>query len=251
MIIDLQPLILIFIRITAFIVLCPVFSYKGLPNIIKIALSVSFTWMIYMIIPSIELPGEYLAFSLLVIKELLLGLALGFVVKLIFSAIEIAGQHMDFQVGYSMANVYDPIMGRPSAMYSTLYYWLSICIFFMLDLHHQVILALINSFQYIPLTKVNLNGATVKVIIIIFGTIFKLAFNIAIPLIIVVLITDIVMGVVSKTVPQINVLMLGMPLKSMVGLVITFLLISSTMRLIGDTLNLIPEYLEKTMTLFK
>ena len=132
-----------------------------------------------------------------------------------------------------------------------MYYWLSICLYFILDFHQQLILELIKSFEYIPLTQVTLNGSMVETIILIFATVFKLAFNIAIPVVIVVLIADIVLGVISKTVPQINVLILGMPIKSMVGVVISLLLISSSIQIIDNTLRLIPQYMEKTMTLFK
>lgn len=251
MVIDFNKFILILIRITAFIVVCPVFSFRGLSNIFKIGISVSITLLIYMMIPSVEIQGEYLGLILLVIKEALLGLSLGYVVKLIFSAMEIAGQLMDFQVGYSMANIYDPLTGTSSAMYSRMYYWLSICLYFILNYHQKLIMELIKSFEYIPLTQVVLKGSLSETILLIFATVFKLAFNIAIPVVIVVLLTDIVLGVISKTVPQINVLILGMPIKSMVGVVISLLLISSTIKIIGNTLDLIPQYLEKTMTLFK
>lgn len=250
MVIELNKFILILIRITAFIVTCPAFSFKGLSNIFKVGLSFSITMVVYMTIPSIEIDSGLLIMGLLVVKEALIGLVLGFVVRLIFSIMEIAGQLMDFQVGYSMASIYDPLMGTSSAMYSRLYYWLSICLFFMLDLHRQVILTLINSFNHIPITHINYNGTIIKTMVVVFGTVFNLAFNIALPVIVVVLITDIVMGVISRTVPQINVLILGMPLKSMVGVVITLLLLSSTTSIIATTLEMIPEYLDNIMQLF-
>ncbi|MBC8590288.1 flagellar biosynthetic protein FliR [Wansuia hejianensis] len=249
MIIQLQKLIYIFMRITAFIVICPGFSFKGLPNIFKIGLSFSISIIIYMIIPAIEVEPNMLYFFILVIKEILLGLAMGYITKLIFAAMEIAGQMVDFQVGFSMASVFDPSMGTTASNYGKAYYWLSICVFFLLDMHHKIINALILSFNYIPVTEVGFTGFHTKSIVNLFSLIFELAFNVAAPIIVVVLIVDILLGVISKTVPQINVLMLGMPIKTMISFFISMIMLSWLMKSFGSIIGLIPEYLEAILSL--
>ena len=247
---QLQKLIMIFIRITAFIVICPGFSFKGLPNTFKIGFAISLTLIINSIIPEIDVIDNMFLFLLLNIKETILGLALGFVTNLIFSAAEIAGNLVDFQVGFSMASVYDPSVGTTAANYGKMYYWISISVFFMLDMHHKVITALVKSFDYIPLNTVSFNNYNAKAIVSLFSEVFELALNLAIPIIIVVLVTDIILGIISKTVPQINVLMLGMPVKAMVSYIITLLTLSWLINSIGNTIQLIPENLEGFMNLF-
>ncbi len=91
------------------------------------------------------------------------------------------------------------------------------CIF-LLDMHHKIIETLIKSFEYIPITTVGFDGFGVLSVITLFSKVFELAVNLAAPMIIVVLVIDAVLGIISKTVPQINVLMLGMPIKSMMSL---------------------------------
>lgn len=250
MIIQLQKLILILIRITAFVVLCPGFSFKGLPNTVKIALSFSLSIIVYFALPDIEIIGGLLQFFLLTIRETLFGLALGYISQLIYGIMEIAGQLIDFQVGFSMGSVYDPSLGATASNYGKTYYWLSISIFFLLDIHHRVIDALIKSFEYVPITTASFQGLTVLNIINLFSRVFELALNLAAPIIIVVLVTDVVLGIISKTVPQINVLMLGMPMKSMISFFITMLMLSWLMKSIGNGLYLIPEYLENFIPLF-
>ncbi|MBC8588341.1 flagellar biosynthetic protein FliR [Tissierellaceae bacterium BX21] len=247
---QLQKIILIFIRITAFIVICPGFSFKGLPNTFKIGFAISLTLIINSIIPKIDVIDNMFLFLLLNIKETILGLALGFVTNLIFSAAEIAGNLVDFQVGFSMASVYDPSVGTTAANYGKMYYWISISVFFLLDMHHKVITALVKSFDYIPLNTVSFNNYNAKAIVSLFSEVFELALNLAIPIIIVVLVTDIILGIISKTVPQINVLMLGMPVKAMVSYIITLLTLSWLINSIGNTIQLIPENLEGFMNLF-
>lgn len=248
---QLYKLILIFVRITAFIVICPGFSFKGLSNIFKIGLAISLSLMINSIIPEIEAIDNMFLFLLLNIKESILGLTLGFVTNLIFSTMEIAGNLVDFQVGFSMASVYDPSIGSTASNYGKMYYWISICVFFLLDMHHQVINALIKSFEYIPLSSANLNNFQTKVIVDLFIEVFELALNLAVPIIVVVLVTDIVLGIIAKTVPQINVLMLGMPIKAMVSFFITMLTLSWLINSAGNIIQRIPGNLEGFMSLFK
>ena len=247
---QLQKIILIFIRITAFIVICPGFSFKGLPNTFKIGFAISLTLIINSIIPEIDVIDNMFLFLLLNIKETILGLALGFVTNLIFSAAEIAGNLVDFQVGFSMASVYDPSVGTTAANYGKMYYWISISVFFMLDMHHKVITALVKSFDYIPLNTVSFNNYNAKAIVSLFSKVFELALNLGIPIIIVVLVTDIILGIISKTVPQINVLMLGMPVKAMVSFIITLLTLSWLINSMGNIMQLIPENIEGFMNLF-
>lgn len=250
MIIQLQKLILILVRITAFFVVCPGFSFRGLPNTLKIALAASLSIVVYMVTPEIEIINELLFFFILTIKETLFGLSMGYVTNLVFTTMEIAGQLIDFQVGFSMASVFDASLGKTASNYGKIYYWLSICVFFLLDMHHKIIEAIIKSFDYIPLTTVNLGRFRVESIIYLFSKVFGLSLSLAAPIIIVVLVTDIVLGVISRTVPQINVLMLGMPLKAMVSFLISMLTISWLIDSMGDIIQLIPGYLDGFMGLF-
>lgn len=244
MIIQLQKLILIFLRITSFIVVCPGFSYKGFPNILKVSLSFVFTVLVYSITPEIEIGNELLYFLLLSFKEVLLGVAIGFISKVIFAAAEIAGQLIDFQVGFSMASVYNPLSGTSASNYGKVYYWLSISLFFVLDLHHAVIETLVKSFQYVPLGTVVLNEFNPEGIVKLFGIAFELGLNLSVPMIIVVLVTDIALGIISKTVPQINVLMLGMPLKAIISFIAFMMILSWVMREISGIVGSVPGYIE-------
>lgn len=248
--IQIEKLILILIRITSFIALSPGFSFRGLPNTIKIAISFSLSIITYMVMPDIELATSLLSFFLLAIKESLLGLGLGYISQLVYGIIEMAGQLIDFQVGFSMASVYDPVLGKNASNYGRLYYWLAIGVFFLLDLHHRLIEAIIKSFEHIPLGHVGFQGLTAFNIIRLFSRVFELALNLAAPIIIVVLVTDVVLGIISRTVPQINVLMLGMPVKSMISFIVTMLILSWLINSIGNNLGLMPGYLERFIPLF-
>lgn len=244
MTIQFDKLILIMLRITAFIVVCPGFSFKGLPNIFKIGISFSVSLIVYNTVPDFSLGGDFYLLIPMAIKETLFGLSMGYITKLVFGAVEVAGHFMDFQVGFSMGQVYDPSMGARSSNYGRLLNWLALSVFFMLNMHHYMIEALLKSFQYIPLDSLELNNLGVSSILSLFSHIFELGFNLAVPIIIVVLITDIVLGVISRTIPSINVLILGMPMKIMISFVV-FLFISSWMlNRIGEIVSLMPQFID-------
>lgn len=242
--------ILILVRITAFVVVCPAISFKGLPNTFKVGLSSVLSLFIYFALPEMEVIENLLVLGMFSLREVFFGLAIGYVTNLFFAAIEIAGHFVDFQSGFSMAQTFDPNIGIRGAHYGRIYYWISICVFFLLDMHHKVISTLIRSFEYVPLGEITYQGLTVEAILGIFSRIFELAFNLAAPIIIVVLVIDVVLGVISKTIPQINVLMLGMPIKAAASFLAVLMSLSWLLSKMGDIIQLIPEYLVGMMNLF-
>ncbi|WP_027108809.1 flagellar biosynthetic protein FliR [Lacticigenium naphthae] len=243
----LQTFFLIFTRVASFIVIVPGFSYKGMPAISKIMLSVGLALAVY--------PGQQelatvltpFVFGLFIIKEALLGLAIGFVVQLIFSAIEMAGQFVDFQVGFSMGSQYDPSLGIQVSNYGRLYYWLSILLFFLTNLHHTTIRVFVRSFDDLPITQTSYNYLGTEGIVQMIGFIFESAILLAIPLMIVALLSELVLGLISRTVPQINVLILGMPMKILVSLIFMFFFLPTLISNIGAFMPKIVEMMSEFM----
>lgn len=241
----LQKLIFIFARISSFLILFPGISYKSLPGAIKVTISVAISYLVYMITPDIELIDSIFLFGLIIGKEILFGLATGYIMQLIFAITEVAGQFVDFQVGFSMGNTMDPSMGTMASYYGKMYYWMSMAIFFILDVHHHMINAMIKSFEYIPIGMVEINQVPLESVLILFARIFELGLNLAAPMIVVVLMMDIILGIISKSIPQINVLMLGMPIKTAVGFIMTIFLLPWLIESIGYNLSTIPGYMEE------
>jgi flagellar biosynthetic protein FliR len=249
MTIQLQTVILIFIRVTSFIVVSPGFSIKGLPNVAKIALAMGITLAAYSAVPAMNEVADTLFFAILILKEVLLGMAIGFITKLFFSAIEIAGNFVDFQVGFSMGAVYDPTMGINVSYYGKIYYWLSMCVFYITNLHHVVIKSLVQSFQSVPIFSTELGDFGVEGMMKLLGIIFELAFNIAAPMVIVALLTEVILGLISRSVPQINVLILGMPLKIAASFVLMLVFLPTLIETIQTTLPLMVKYMNEFIQL--
>lgn len=238
---EVQQFLLVMIRLTVFISISPGFSHSSFPTISKVALAVGLTLPIMGVIPSMGVELAIGTFVILALKELLIGMALGYITLLFFSAVEIAGTLVDFQVGFSMGQIYDPSLGVNVSNYGRVYYWISIMIFFLADMHHQVITTLVQSYQWAPLDQLSFTHIGMEGIIKLFGYTFATAIQLAVPLIIVALLSELTLALISRTVPQINVLILGMPMKTLISLIFMFFFLSTLMGNIGD---LFPEMIK-------
>ena len=238
---------LVFCRISSFMVISPGFSLKQAPNLLKGLLSLSFSVTVLSSLQKIVVFQNLFIFSLQSFKEILVGMALGFIVQLVFSAIEMAGQIIDFQVGFSMGSVYDPGVGIQGSNYGRLYYWLALAVFFFTDMHHLVIDNLIQSFSIIPITEMSMHGNTVEGMMILFVEVFKISILLAAPVVLVALVTDCVLGIISRSVPQINVLMLGMPMKILISFFFVLLFMPNLVESIQKVLPDISRYLNEFM----
>lgn len=233
MIQEVQHVLLLMIRISIFIALCPGFSFTAFPTVAKAALSFSLALVVASFVPMIEIESMLL-FLLLGIKELFIGIALGYISILFFTAVEIAGTLVDFQVGFSMGAMYDPALGVHMSNYGRVYYWIMIGLFFFTNVHHHILRVLIQSYEYIPLDHMVFEQFQAEGMLKLFGHIFEVAFLLAVPLIIVALLSELTLALISRTVPQVNVLILGMPMKTLISLVFMFFFLSTLVRNIGD-----------------
>jgi len=217
---DFLAFFLILMRLTAFMTASPMLSAKGLPNLLKIGFCLVFSYILYLIMPHevALLHGSLLEFALLAAKEVLFGLGLGYSVNLILVSMQMAGQMVDFQIGLSMAEFYDPLTNSRVSVFGNLYHWIGMTLFFVLNAHHILIYSFVESFELVPLTGIDLGTIDLGAVVDIFSGTFVTAFQIAIPVIFVLLLTDVVMGLLSRAVPQINILMLSLPIKILVGM---------------------------------
>lgn len=212
-------LILIFVRMLTFFIVVPIFFPKGLPNTAKVALSLV---MAYLLIPGINYTNLNITNNYTLIAdvacEIATGLTLGYITNLCFFSIRMAGQIIDQQIGFSMVNMFDPNSNSNVTLIEQLMYWSSVVLFFSIDGHHMLIKALIESFNSISLGKFILSGDSFNLIFTAFVQFFAIGLKIAIPVALIILITDITLGLVSRTVPQLNVMILGLPIKILIGL---------------------------------
>lgn len=242
---NIQIFLLIMTRMASFIWMSPGFSFRSMPQLGKLALTVGVSIAVYGILP---MPAEMLTtsfFVLIAIKEILVGVAIGYITQLFFSGIEMAGTLVDFQVGFSMSMSLDPMMGIQSAFYGSIYYWILMVTYFATNMHHHLIRVLVNSYQQIPLTQIEFTYFGLDGIVYLFSYVFEIGLNLAFPLVIVALFSEVILALLSRTIPQINVLILGMPLKILVSIIFFFFFLPILFENIADVLPEMLKYLEQ------
>lgn len=220
------PFLLVFARVAAFFSLLPFLSPRGIPFMLRVFLALVVAALLVAPLGPADLPprGDA-AFLLSLGRELLVGLALTFVVYALFSLFVMAGQMIDLKAGLMMSGLFDPQFGSQVTITGQLYYQLALVIFLTMNGHHLLLSGLAQSFELIPLQGPFMNPSLVSEYARIFGKAFVLAFQLAAPVAAVLILTDLALGFLARVVPQIHVFILGLPLKiALALLVLVFLL---------------------------
>lgn len=219
--------LLIFVRVATFFLIVPIFSYRNVPSLIRTGLAVFIAFAVYFAQTPEPVPIDGL-FLLLVVKEALVGLMIALIAMIMMGAIQTAGGIIDFQMGFAMANVVDPLTGAQSPATGQYLYIFAMLFLLATDGHHLLIDAIYNSYQFIPLTEIVIHFADDGVIAFIarnFAIMFLIAVQLAIPIVASILMLDIALGILARTVPQLNIFNVGFPVKILSGFILLFLVI--------------------------
>lgn len=244
-------LLLIVVRVTTFFVAAPLFSYRAIPAQVKIFLGIVLAWMIYYTFPSAELAidGTYL---LLVLKEAVIGLMLGIVAFIIISAVQIAGGLIDFQMGFAMANVIDPQTGAQSPLMGQFFNFLALLVLLAINGHHLMLDGIYYSYQFMPYDQLFPafgSENTVEFIMKLFAAVFIIAFQISAPIVGTLFLVTLALGITGKTVPQLNIFVIGFPIKIAVGFIVLIITMVFTVQIMQRLIELMIYSLRDIMVI--
>lgn len=227
----LDSFLLVFVRAISLLMIVPIFSNRNIPVITKIALAFFISTVIINIVPlSTPVPStNVIGYALVVLKEVFVGWMIGLGAYIAFSIMALAGQFIDYQIGFSMVNVFDPLSQIQFTITGTLYYYLLLLITLVTNSHYYFFKAITLSYKLIPLGDVSLSSSLYDSFISFFNEFVIIALQIASPIFFVMLITNVVLGILARTVPQLNMFVIGFPIKILLGLAVIFI-----------TLNLFP-----------
>jgi len=243
--------LLIFVRVTAFFVTLPLFSYRTIPMPFKIGFSFFLALVMVTTLEStnIAIDGMYL---LLLVKEILVGLFIGLIAYIILSAVQVAGGFIDFQMGFAIANVVDPQTGAQSPLIGQYFYITALLFLLSVDGHHLLIDGIFFSYEFIPLdTYIPFeNESIVNFIIDTFNYMFLIAFQMSIPIVGCLFLVDVALGIIARTVPQLNVFVVGLPLKIFVSFVAIFVFLGLYITLVQKLFTSMFNVMHQLMQLF-
>lgn len=216
--------ILVLARVSGVFLTAPVFSSRLVPTRAKIILALAFTMAAMPIAAQGAVPTDVVELGVLAVKEVLVGSAIAFAVAVVFAAIAFAGSLVDLTVGFSFANVLDPLSGTQISVMGQVYSLVSSAVFVAIGGPDLVLAALVRSFGVVPLESIPSSSGIATMAIRSMSGLFSVGLQIAAPVIVALLATDAAVGLLARMAPQMNIFSVELPAK----VAATFLLLALT-----------------------
>ena len=212
--------LLMLTRCSGIFMIAPFFGSLNIPVTIRAAAAFAFTLVLFPVVDglgTVAAPPSVWACAGSVLAELFIGWLIGFIAYVCFSAIHMAGKVMDMQVGFAVVNVMDPTSGQQIPLIGSLLYNLGIIVFLVTNGHHVIITALAESFRMVPLAAMQPNLSLTMLLVDFTNGIFVTGMKIAMPVTFAILLVNVALGILARTMPQMNIFVVGIPLQLMVG----------------------------------
>ncbi|WP_138380184.1 flagellar biosynthetic protein FliR [Luteithermobacter gelatinilyticus] len=232
--------LLVFSRLGSIFMVLPALGETAVPIRVRLILALGVSLLIYVVVRTAlpDLPATPLGIFMLIFREVVVGLLIGTAIRLIASALHVAGTIIAMQTGLAVAQAFDPVQGAQSALMGTFLTLVGTTLILVTDLHHMMILAMRDSYVLFPAgSDIKITDFAQQVLDTVAGA-FRLGVQIAMPFIVYGLIFNIGLGILARLMPQLQVFFIAMPLNIIMGFLI-FLIV------IGAAMAWFLEYMEK------
>lgn len=244
-----EMFLLILVRASGIFFISPFFSSQNIPNTMKAGFSFIISILLAVTLDS-NLNLLDMSFVELIFKELMVGLIIGFISYAFFATFYVMGQIVDMKIGFGMVNVMDPQHRVQVPIMGNFYYILAFLILLSINGHHIILNALIDSYELIPIGKFVFSQNIANLLINILAETFVIGFKLSAPIVAIIFLTDILLGILARTIPQMNVFIVGMPLKILVGLLLIMVSMPVFFAITTDIFNRSAEEIYNFLRLF-
>jgi flagellar biosynthetic protein FliR len=220
--------LLIFARIVGFFVTAIPFSASYIPNQVKVWLAVMVAYLVFMVNlkAPLQIPPTLIGYVLQMLGEMLIGCILGFITQIVFAAFQLAGQLLDMQMGFGMVNVLDPQSGVQLPLFGNFLYLFALLCFFVVNGDHVLLSCIAQSYKILPVGGgMHFSGNFYNYLFDMAGDMFSIAFRMALPIIGSLVIGELILGIIARTVPQMNIFMVALPMNIGLGLGLVMIII--------------------------
>ena len=211
---------LVVIRVSAIVMTMPVFNSNSIPILFKLGLAFAISIVLFNILQlePVAVSGEIFSFTIGVVGELMIGIIIGLSVRVIFAGIQIAGQLAGYQMGLAIANVMDPSSSEQLPILAQFNQLFAMLLLLIANAHHVFVRALVESYRLVPPFGFHFSNSLMQQLVELGESMFVTAIQVGAPIIAALLLTSVAFGLIARTVPQMNVFIVAMPLKIGVGL---------------------------------
>lgn len=239
--------ILLFVRFSSLFMAVPIFSHANIPMSLKAAMAFFFTVIFYDALPTLQIPTDMLTMTVAILGEILFGLTVGIILQLAYHVITFAGGQISFMMGFSLASAIDPQSGVSMPIINQFLSLVALMILLALDLHHWIILLASASIATVPLGGFMVTPELFRYIMHGMLNMFVVGFMIAFPITALSMLADVIFGMLMKTMPQFNLLVIGMPIKIGVAFLVLMATLSATMMIVASQMESAYNFLEKLL----
>ncbi|BBF42971.1 flagellar biosynthesis protein FliR [Lachnospiraceae bacterium KM106-2] len=244
--------LLVLVRMSGFIFSAPIFSLGNIPRKYKVGISVIFTIIVCSVIPYEKLSySGTIGFAGLVTKELLVGVIIGYMANICSHILTFSGNIIDMEIGFSMMQELNPLTKVQTTITGRLYSTFVTLIMLTTYFHHYLIKAIVSTYTLIPLGKVSYKGNLYTLMTKFIVDFFVIGFRIVLPVFACILIVNIVLGILARVAPQMNMFVIGMQLKVFVGLIVIFVVINMLPTVSMMIMNEMRELMKLSISIFK
>lgn len=236
--------ILLFFRFAAMFMAAPIFSHQNIPQTIKASLAFVFAIVFYSSMPALNISITVPSIIIAILSEILFGLAIGVILQIAYNVITFAGGQISFMMGFSMASAIDPQTGISMPIISQFLSLLALMILLSIDMHHWLLLFINDSLSQIPLGGFLMQENLFRYTIEASSKMFFVGFLIAFPIIALTFLQDVIFGMLMKTMPQFNLLVIGFPIKIAFAFIVLIAILTSTMLVFKNHVIEAFNYLE-------
>lgn len=238
---------LIFLRISSYFVATQIFFPSGTPIMFKTGFSMI---LAYGMISGIDYTGALAVDSnymivFYIVSEVITGVILGYITNLVFQAAKFAGSWIDIHAGFSMVTVLDPATQTSTTLMGNLFYFVSLAFFFMINGQELIVKCIYESISIVPLGQTIVYQETVMGAAETIVDFFALGVKIAIPIVLIIVMTDVCLGLITRTVPTIPIMIFGMPIKNILGFVTFIIIMPTLLKIIGMAIYELPDIFNK------
>jgi len=234
------------VRMIGFFIILPVFTGQNVPTAAKITVAAGVA-LITSMGGQLERPlydENVMGLFILMLQEFLTGFIIGFAVYLLFTIFYFVGQLIDYQIGFSMVSVYDPVSQIQAPITGNLYYLIMCAFFVMSGGLHRFVHAMCESYRIVPIggAKILANSSLMFLMVNMMIEYLIIGVQIALPIVGTIIIVDVALGVLVKAAPQMNIFVVGMPIKVFVGIIVLFLMIPTVSNVYAYLYELLVSY---------
>ncbi len=216
-----QAFLLALTRVTATLAFIPITGGKAVPNLVKVGLSGLVTIVIFPMIETshISVDVDVFSMSLMIASEILIGVSTALFVNFVFAGVQLAGAAIGFQVGFGIVNVVDPITSLQVSLTSQYFNLVTTLLFLAFNVHHILLRGVAGSFSMVPLGGFSADDALLDVLFDSMSAVYMTGAQISAPLTVMLLLKQAAMGLIVRTIPQMNIMIVGLPMTIALGLI--------------------------------